>query len=88
MHEIEHLFRLECDAADAAAVLIEDNGTSCIAIGVVDGVEASADKLAVVARQHGIEHPLRITALRSIPRGANGKINRADLTALIRASAA
>ena len=88
VHEIEHLFRLECDAADAAAVLIEDNGTSCIAIGVVDGVEASADKLAVVARQHGIEHPLRITALRSIPRGANGKINRADLTALIRASAA
>ena len=50
--------------------------------------EASAEKLAVIARQRGIEHPIRITALKAIPRGANGKINRAELTALIRASAA
>jgi acyl-coenzyme A synthetase/AMP-(fatty) acid ligase len=83
VHEIEHLFRLEWDATDAAAVLIEDNGTSCIVIGVVDGVGASAEKLAVIARQRGIEHPIRITALKTIPRGANGKINRAELTALI-----
>ena len=49
---------------------------------------ASAEKLAVIARQRGIEHPIRITALKTIPRGANGRINRAELTALIRASAA
>jgi acyl-coenzyme A synthetase/AMP-(fatty) acid ligase len=87
VHEIEHLLRLEWDATDAAAVLIEDNGTSCIAIGVVDGVEASAEKLAVIARQRGIEHPIRITALKTIPRGPSGKINRAELAALIASAA-
>jgi acyl-coenzyme A synthetase/AMP-(fatty) acid ligase len=87
VHEIEHLLRLEWDATDAAAVLIEDNGTSCIAIGVVDGVEANAEKLAVIARQRGIEHPIRITALKTIPRGPNGKINRAELAALIASAA-
>lgn len=86
VHEIEHLLRLEWDTADAAAVLIEDGGTSHIAVGVVDGAEANAEKLAVIARQHGIEHPVRIVALNAIPRGANGKVNRADLKTLILAS--
>jgi hypothetical protein len=49
---------------------------------------ADLGELAVIARQRGIEHPIRITALKTIQRGANGKINRAELTALIRASAA
>jgi acyl-coenzyme A synthetase/AMP-(fatty) acid ligase len=44
---------------------------------------ASAEKLAVIARQRGIEHPIRITALKTHPRGASGKINRAELAALM-----
>jgi acyl-coenzyme A synthetase/AMP-(fatty) acid ligase len=87
VHEIEHLLRLEWDATDAAAVLIEDTGTPHIAIGVVDGADASAETLTVIARRHGIEHPIRIVALKAIPRGASGKVNRTELKALVGASA-
>jgi acyl-coenzyme A synthetase/AMP-(fatty) acid ligase len=86
VHEIEHLMRLEWDMTDAAAVLFEDKSSGLgaqICVGVVDNKGASADKLMAIARTHGIQHSIRLFELAAIPRGANGKVNREQLKALM-----
>ncbi len=83
-HEVEHLLRLEWDTSDAAAVLMEPSGAAPqIWVGVVDGKEARAEALETIARMRGIAHPIRVFALQAIPRGVNGKVNRAQLKALL-----
>jgi acyl-coenzyme A synthetase/AMP-(fatty) acid ligase len=83
VHEAEHLLRLEWDVADAAAVLIEDTSPSQIWIGMVDGKGADAGKLSALLHTRGIDHTVRLFDLKSIPRGANGKVNRAQLKAVM-----
>jgi acyl-coenzyme A synthetase/AMP-(fatty) acid ligase len=77
-YEAEHVLRLEWDAADAGAVLVDDGvrGGPQIWIGVVDCADASAEKLEPILRARGISYPARLVSLASIPRGANGKIRR------------
>ncbi len=90
VHEVEHLLRLEWDATDAAAVLVEDiarGSQAQIWVGVVDCKDANAENLAAIARPRGIEHPIRLFDLPAIPRGASGKVNREQLKALLLASA-
>jgi acyl-coenzyme A synthetase/AMP-(fatty) acid ligase len=86
VHEAEHLLRLEWDATDAAAILVggADAGASGeIRIGVVDCAEASAERLAALLRARGIPNAVRLIALSSIPRGANGKVRRDQLKTLL-----
>jgi acyl-coenzyme A synthetase/AMP-(fatty) acid ligase len=86
VHEIEHLLRLEWDAADAAAVLIDaEPGRSepQVWIGTVDCNDARAEKLEEILRARGIDMPVRLFALESIPRAANGKVQRGQLKALM-----
>jgi acyl-coenzyme A synthetase/AMP-(fatty) acid ligase len=86
VHEVEHLLRLEWDATDAAAVMVDDAGGAQIWIGVVDNKGATAEKLAAIARQRGIDNAIRILDVQSIPRGASGKVNRNELKTLLRTS--
>jgi acyl-coenzyme A synthetase/AMP-(fatty) acid ligase len=88
VHEVEHLLRLEWDATDAAAVLVEDGSAQHpqIWIGVVDNKGASAEKIAAAARGRGIDYGIRLFDLTAIPRGANGKVNRAQLKTLLLAA--
>jgi acyl-coenzyme A synthetase/AMP-(fatty) acid ligase len=85
VHEIEHLLRLEWDVTDAAAIEVEatSDGKLQIWVGVVDNCGANAEKLCAIARPRGIAHATRIFDLQAIPRGANGKVNRAQLRALM-----
>jgi len=84
IYEIEHLVRLEWDAADAAAVLVDnDAGQPEIWVATVDCQEADAAKLETVLRHRGIEGPVRLFSLPAIPRGANGKIQHAQLKSLL-----
>jgi len=90
VHEVEHLLRLEWDAADAAAVLIDDETGRYkpqIWIGTVDCKDARAEKLEAILRARGIDIPVRLFALKSIPRGANGKVQRGQLKTLMIATA-
>ena len=90
VHEVEHLLRLEWDAADAAAILIDDefgNAKPQIWVGMVDCLDARAEKLEAILRHRGIDFPVRLFPVPSIPRGANGKVQRAQLKALMLASA-
>jgi len=86
VHESEHLLRLEWDVADAAAVLIEDKPQPQIWIGVVGNGGVKADALATLLRARGIEHAIRLFDLEAIPRGANGKVSRAQLKAVMLAA--
>lgn len=88
VHEVEHLLRLEWDLTDAAAVLVEDGSGEQpqIWIGVVDNRGASAEKIAAAARLRGIGYALRLFDLKAIPRGANGKVSRAQLKTLLLAA--
>jgi len=82
VHEVEDMLRLEWDAADAAAILIDDDAGAArpeIWIGTVDCKDARAEKLEAILRQRGIQETVRIFPMPSIPRGANGKIQRARL---------
>lgn len=91
VYEVEHLLRLEWDAADAAAVLIDPDtvgGKPEIWIGTVDCKDARADTLETILRQRGIEGTVRLFTLPSIPRGAAGKVQRAQLKMLMMATAA
>ena len=90
VNEVEHLLRLEWDAADAAAILIDDNSGKSkpeIWVGIVDCKDASAEKLEVILRHRGIEGTVCIFPVSSIPRGANGKVQRAQLKSLMLSSA-
>jgi acyl-coenzyme A synthetase/AMP-(fatty) acid ligase len=90
VNEVEHLLRLEWDAADAAAVLIDDNSGKSkpeIWVGIVDCKDASAETLEAILRQRGIDGTVRLFPVSSIPRGANGKVQRAQLRSLMLNSA-
>jgi acyl-coenzyme A synthetase/AMP-(fatty) acid ligase len=90
VNEVEHLLRLEWDSADAAAVLIDDNSGRSkpeIWVGIVDCKDASAEKLEAILRHRGIEGTVRLFAVSSIPRAANGKVQRAQLKSLMLSSA-
>jgi acyl-coenzyme A synthetase/AMP-(fatty) acid ligase len=82
VHEAEHLLRLEWDAADAAAVLMDagPNGAAPeIWVATVDCPDADAETLAQMLRGRGYSCTVRIIPSISIPRGANGKIQRGEL---------
>jgi acyl-coenzyme A synthetase/AMP-(fatty) acid ligase len=87
VHDVEHLLRMEWDAVDAAAVLIDDadpaGGQPEIWVGVVDCKDARAESLEAILRQRGIAGKVRLFALPSIPRGAAGKIQRGQLKTLM-----
>ena len=88
-HEVEHLLRLEWDASDAAAIAIEDaspNTKPEIWIATVDCKDARAEKLQAILRQRGIEATVRLFPMQSIPRGTNGKVQRAQLKSLMLAA--
>jgi acyl-coenzyme A synthetase/AMP-(fatty) acid ligase len=88
VYEVEHLLRLEWDATDAAAVMVDGNTASPeIWIATVDCKDANAKKLETILRHRGIEGAVRLFPLTSIPRGANGKVQRAQLKALMLATA-
>ncbi len=76
VYEIEHLVKLQWDAADAAAVLVgNDAGPPEIWVATVDCKEADAAELEAILRHRGIEGAVRLFSLPSIPRAANGKIS-------------
>lgn len=86
IHEVEHLLRLEWDAADAAAILVENDSAGAkpeIWIGTVDCKDARAEKLETILRQRGIEGTVRLFPVPTIPRGANGKVQRTQLRSLM-----
>jgi acyl-coenzyme A synthetase/AMP-(fatty) acid ligase len=84
IYEVEHLVKLEWDATDAAAVLVgNDAGQPEIWVATVGCNDADAAKLAAVFRHRGIEGAVRLFSLPSIPRGANGKIQHAQLKSLL-----
>jgi acyl-coenzyme A synthetase/AMP-(fatty) acid ligase len=85
VHEAEHLLRLDCDATDAAAVMIEDGARPQIWIGTVDCKDADAAKLEAILRSRGIDCAIRLIPLAAIPRGVSGKVNRAQLKAAMAA---
>ena len=87
VHEIEHLTRLEWDATDAAAVLLGVvDGKPQISVGIVDSKGADASILESIARAHGIDCTVKLVDLKAIPRAANGKVDRAQLKAVILAT--
>ncbi|MBR0826369.1 acyl--CoA ligase [Bradyrhizobium manausense] len=86
VYEIEHLVRLEWDAADAAALLVESATAPEIWIATVDCKDADAEALQHILRRRGIGGTVRLFPVAAIPRGAAGKIQRAQLQALMRAS--
>lgn len=88
VYEIEHLLRLEWDASDAAAVLIDNGGKREIWVGTVDCKDADAKTLETILRQRGIQGAVRLFALKAVPRGANGKVQRAQLKLLMLNAAA
>jgi hypothetical protein len=55
-------------------------------IGVVDNKGATAEKLAAILRRRGLSYDIQLFDVATIPRGANGKVNRQQLEALIRAT--
>ena len=82
--EVEHLLRLAWDVTDAAAILIEQAETEAqIWVGVVDGHGITQETLAAVMRQGRIDYPVRLFAVQFIPRGANGKVSRQKLKAML-----
>lgn len=86
VYEIEHLLRLEWDSADAAAILVEsDSPNQCpeIWVATVDCKDASADKLQEILRRRGIDGIVRLLSVPAIPRGAAGKIQRAQLRSMM-----
>ncbi|WP_407116500.1 AMP-binding protein [Bradyrhizobium sp. LMG 9283] len=89
VYEIEHLLRLEWDADDAAAVLIEPESTNAdpdILIATVGCADANADALQDILRRRGIAGRVRLQPVPAIPRGAAGKVQRAQLKSMLRDS--
>ncbi len=83
VHEVEHLLRLEWDASDAAAALVDEGGETEIWVGTVDCKDADAKVLETILRQRGIHATVRLFPLKAIPRGANGKVQRGQLKVLM-----
>jgi acyl-coenzyme A synthetase/AMP-(fatty) acid ligase len=89
VNEVEDLLRLEWDAADAAAVLIDDIAGGSkpeIWVATVDCKDANAQRLEAILRHRGIEGTVRLLPISSIPRGANGKVQRSQLKSLMLSS--
>ncbi len=85
VHEVEHLLRLEWDAADAAAVLVDDTEAQpAIWIATVDCADADAKKIEALLRTRGLDFPVRVFAMKSIPRGLNGKVQRTQLQSMLK----
>ena len=85
VHEAEHLLRLEWDATDAAAVIIEaDGGRPQLWAATVDCPDARAEQLEAILRVRGFDYAVRIVPVPTIPRGVSGKVNRSELSALLR----
>lgn len=82
VHEAEHLLRLEWDAADAAAVEIEGPRPQLV-IATVDCKDAEADAFEAILRRRGFDYAVHIVPVQKIPRGVSGKVNRAELKALL-----
>jgi acyl-coenzyme A synthetase/AMP-(fatty) acid ligase len=88
VHEAEHLLRLEWDATDAAAALIDGDGVRPqIGIGIVECKDASVEQLQTILRARGIDCEVRLFPMNRIPRTVNGKVNRAQLKSLMIISA-
>jgi acyl-coenzyme A synthetase/AMP-(fatty) acid ligase len=84
VHEAEHLVRLEWDSVDAAAVMIENSGARPqLVVATVDCEHAKADMLEAILRSRGFDYEVRIVPVQAIPRGVSGKVNRAELKALL-----
>jgi acyl-coenzyme A synthetase/AMP-(fatty) acid ligase len=84
VYEVEHLLKLEWDTTDAAAVLVDDaNGKLEIWVATVGCKDANAAKLEAILQHRGIGGAVRLFSLPSIPRGANGKIQHAQLKSLL-----
>jgi acyl-coenzyme A synthetase/AMP-(fatty) acid ligase len=84
IYEVEHLLKLEWDTADAAAVLVDNGGGQPeIWVATVGCKDADATKLETILRHKGIDGVVRLFSLPSIPRGANGKIQHAQLKSLL-----
>lgn len=88
LYEVEHLLRLEWDAADAGAVMIDNTEGPEIWVGTVDCKDARADQLERILRGRGILGRLHLCPLPAIPRGANGKIQRSQLREIMLKSSA
>jgi hypothetical protein len=69
---------MDDDAADAKPQ---------IWVGTVDCKDAREDQLERILRQNGIEGTVRLFPLAAIPRGANGKVQRAQLKSFMLAVA-
>jgi acyl-coenzyme A synthetase/AMP-(fatty) acid ligase len=79
VHEIEHLLRLEWDASDAAAVVMNNPAAGEdpeVWIGTVDCKDARSEQLQAILRSHGIQARVRLVPIAAVPRGANGKVQR------------
>jgi hypothetical protein len=74
--------------ADAAAVMETrlPGARLQILIGIVGNEGASADALEALLRVRGIDCAIRLVDLNTIPRGLNGKVNRAQLKTAILAA--
>ncbi len=83
--EVEHLLQLEWDARDVGAVFVAGGEPSNdrIWIGIVDRGDGSQDKLEALLRAHGITCAASLFEVGHIQRGANGKINRGQLRAML-----
>ncbi len=84
--EIEHLVRLEWDAVDAAALLVAPTDASAppeIWVATVDCQDARSEALENILRLRGITGRVRMFDVAAIPRGAAGKIQRAQLHELM-----
>jgi acyl-coenzyme A synthetase/AMP-(fatty) acid ligase len=80
--EAEHVLRLQFEYDDAAALMRTGQGAGSkpvIQFGIVNNRDTSADKLRSLLQVHGIDVTVELFALQSIPRGAAGKVNRAQL---------
>jgi acyl-coenzyme A synthetase/AMP-(fatty) acid ligase len=88
--EVEHVLRLEHDYDDAAAIEVDDGSATGseprVKIGIVNNRDATAEKLEVSARRRGIPAIIELIELKSIPRGAGGKVNREQLRSALAAA--
>ncbi len=84
VHEAEHLLRLEWDADDAAAVMLETGAErSQLIVATVGCQDADADALESILRSRDLDYVVRIVLVPSIPRSFSGEVNRAKLKALL-----
>ena len=84
VYEIEHLVKLEWDLSDAAAVLVENAaGEMEIWVATVGCKDAEVARLEAILHQRGIAGAVRLFSLPAIPRGANGKIQHAELKSVL-----